>query len=182
MISPVNLSWEELKIQLQGNADRLPIFATKDHFTTESFDKLVEEGLAISFVKFPEKNFLGCYIHLRNLDTRLIMVDSRLEGYKRDRVVLHELQHAWLDHKFSYEFPDLNKGFTPGSVKYNQTFNNGLIVEYCARIARAKPQNLSHVINKLELEPHIYDKASYDAFPELRTKEMEGKFTETLME
>lgn len=121
--------------------------------TTISIDDLIFKGWRVEL--------LGTYEGSTFFTSKWISLGKRFKEYHRDKTLLHELVHA-----------HYGRDLTRDSDADKVCITNNAIVDWAARKLRAKPKLLRYAVNAFGLEPHIYDKASLEAFYELeRTKQ-----------
>ena len=109
-----------------------------------SIDALIAEGWNF---EFSDKWKLGgCNRYLK-----IIELTPSLTHYSRDKVLFHEIVHAWYGDYLNDRF-----GFYADE--------NNAIVDWLARKSRANPKLLRHTIDSFGLERQIYDYPSCKAF------------------
>ena len=86
----------------------------------------------------------------------IIHLADYLKPHQRDITLFHELAHL--------RHPILLSSRTDTRMTPFGEYGREIIVEYLGRKARADPELLRHTVVSFELEPKIYDKASYVAF------------------
>lgn len=130
----------------------------------ESFiDYFIANGGKVEFQDYPMSGLLpGEALLLKNGEGRhnfKIVLKKNVEPFKRDISLFHELVHA------KHIFAGI---YTPSLDPEDENFES--VVEYYARVYRADPRLLKHAVLSLGLEPHIYDKPSFEAFREDHSK------------
>ena len=172
-ISWVNDSWEILNAVFE-RIRRRPFWSRPQRpedfwgrieshpLTPAAIQKLVSDGLGLRILS-PESELWGAY-----LPPNRICLKTSLKPYERDKTLFHELCHAM----YRQELVGLNDRLSaPPSLRQE----NEIIVEWLARQFRADPQLLREAINIFDLEPKVYDWASYQAFPGYRPFEIDER-------
>ena len=90
-----------------------------------------------------------------------VTIKQELRGFQRDVTFLHELNHAYLGPTFKDVPAILQK------EEVHEACIRSIIIEWAARRARANPRVLHSAVLTFDLEPQIYDHASYCAFHNL---------------
>lgn len=114
-------------------------------FTKKSVDQLISIGWNLTTDLIYEGSI--------NPDNKTIYLREDLEDYRRDSTLFHELVHAWYG-ECSYDIP----------IEDQHRRENAAITEWLARKLRAQPDLLKHVIKSFDLQPHVYDRISLEAF------------------
>ncbi len=147
-----DFKWEKLDdiIKAAEKRDNRTIWKEIKHrpLDEESIELLVSDGWTLRVIN--STNGEG-YCHF--IDKQILLANG-LYGYERDKVFFHELAHA----HFGQE---INDGM--GSIA-NYRGENNAIAEWVGRKVRADPRVLRKAILSFGLQPHIYDKSSYEAF------------------
>ena len=153
--APDMLPWLELDTLVKNFLGRAHFSYVSDMIrnnpiTTSSLEKLKEEKWRVIPIHYP----LGSKVQgLCSPIDKMILINSNLWGYDRDKTLFHELVHA----HYHPELADVP----------HRTFDyreNNAIVEWLARRYRAMPELLFTAVLGFGLEPEKYDFPSYQAF------------------
>ncbi len=158
--NPTRASWRSIDLYVKQDRKENPWFWERidaRHFVCDSLDYLLVTGLKLEFLKLEAA--YG-YAHSPDRETiprkhAHIQIHSLLGPYNRDKTLFHELMHIW------HGYP-LDDGVTVRTKE--RRVKNSARVEWLCRQSRADPAVLSHTIERLRVQPWIYDQASYDAF------------------
>ena len=119
--------------------------------TGEAIIEMQERRFEITFKKMRDYGTM----YLQRDGSAQIELRKGMHGYNRDKTLMHELAHFWYS-------PFLNDGESEKDKKRRS--KNCARTEWLARRARADPNTLFQAIMISQLEPKIYDRASYEAF------------------
>lgn len=127
-------------------------------------DYFIASGGKVEFQEQPMCGLLtGEALLLKNGEGRhnfKIVLKKKVEPFKRDISLFHELVHA------NHIFADIYvQSLDPVDVNFES------VVEYYARLYRADSKLLRHAVLAFGLEPAIYDKTSFEA----HKKDQEGQ-------
>ncbi len=149
---PTEMGWDELNAYVSSITDEKLIGIIKNpEITCKSILGLYHKGLRLYF----DENLVEDGVMSGHKENGHIQICLRkgLEGYRRDLTIFHELVHVQY------------RGILDDLTGQEETdIPNNAIVEYLARIHRAKPDLLKTTINLFDLNPRIYDKPSLVAF------------------
>ena len=156
---PSEASWKTIDRYVQRDRQENAWFWEKIDarpFTCESLDQLLSIELNIKFKKLNNVYGYACSSDRDGIPRKegLLLIHNLLRPYNRDKTIFHELMHIW----HGYPLDD-----DPGVRTSELAKKNTARVEWLSRQARADAELLRHTITKLEIQPWIYDKASYDA-------------------
>ena len=126
-------------------------------FGDNTIELLLEEGWRV------DTNY---FINSCNPDKKKANIDGKIskEGeiydyYRRDLILMHELNHAWFS-----RFELYNQGCLNDSASSHHEFDNRLVNELYSRTIRNKPEVLKAAVEGFGLKPQIYDASSKEAF------------------
>jgi hypothetical protein len=161
---PVVAPWKEIEAYVAGLQKNYGISfweEIKDKpITTEFIDGIIKNGWKV----FYKEGFV--YAGVVTKDNKILLRDT-LTPIKRDITLFHELAHI--------RHPVLlsSQGIESHRIKCERE----IITEWLGRKARADPELLRYAVHSFELQPHIYDLASYKAFKGL-DKQLDFYFVE----
>lgn len=115
----------------------------KHPITIKSIDWLIKENWRVE---------LDSIVSSCDSEGKLIRIKEDLNGYRRDRILFHEVVHAWYGDKLSDVW---------GAIFER---NNRIITNWLAVQLRLDPELLRHTVVAFGLVPRIYDRISYMAF------------------
>lgn len=171
-LNPTPEKFSELEIlvkELKRNGFKPELFnlLEKHPLNKEVINYLVENESKIEFEKFETGEGILKYAEIRKYKDHqesiirqfFIIIKEGLSGLKRDRVLFHELVHA-----YCY----LASRYIPYGEEQYWAFE--ALVEFNTKKLRSDHQLLRHAIKSFSLIPEVYDLASYRAFPEHANK------------
>ena len=122
--------------------------------TPRAIDALVSGGWKLIVTSdFTHEESIGSTLHRE----QEIHLEHSLIGYRRDKVLLHEIVHA-------HYGMQLYDGMLARAFGFGNACQNNAITDWIARKARAKHLLLRYVISSFGLKPSVYDATSYRAF------------------
>jgi hypothetical protein len=124
--------------------------------TPHSIDRLITEGWVVE--KDEKKLFRRgqCCFDDKRITLYGDTKEYRRKPYSRDVTLMHEVVHA--------HYPRLNSQKTPTGEIFETDEIGEPLTEWMARQLRAEPDVLRASVLWFDLEPHVYDRASYIAF------------------
>ncbi|MBU0456810.1 MAG: ImmA/IrrE family metallo-endopeptidase [Nanoarchaeota archaeon] len=117
--------------------------------TVESIDALAKKGWYVQFKSL-------CSSLKGGIVENKILLKENLSPYERDKTLFHELVHIHYPTYLSCKSERALSLFTELQIE--------AITEWLGRKARADHLLLREAIKSFELEPQVYDQASYRAF------------------
>lgn len=137
-------NWTELDKHVKENF-QADFYKNRYPAPLESIDLLVREGWKVELKKIYSDGYIVCA-------PKIIFINEFLTGFQRDVTLFHEIIHALYPGRG-------DNNIRPGI--YNEE-----IVEWLARQCRTDSKLLRYAILTFGLEPQVYDKVSYHAFPD----------------
>ena len=140
----------------RGYVDQIWPLIDANPITPHSIDRLITEGW-IAEMDDAKIGRGGKCDHEKKLIT-LFGSDAQYERkpYSRDMTLIHELAHA--------HYPSLNSQMTPTGERVITDKIGEAMTEWIARQIRTEPEVLRAAVLWFDLEPYVYDRASYIAF------------------